>query len=105
MSIQTDRYAIEFPADYDARSEYEAPLRGYLSGVVVRMEDGSRYQLFFIDPVRLQQELTGYVGDEQPYFWEPNLVVLHRVTTETIRTAVEGLVRERFFEDLKPLAS
>jgi hypothetical protein len=103
MPISTARYVIEFPPDYDERSAYETPLRGYLSGVVVRMEDGARYELFFIDPVRMQQELTGHVGDVQPYFWEPNMVILHEVTTETIRTAVEGLVKERFYEHLKPL--
>jgi hypothetical protein len=103
MSILTDRYVIEFPPDYDAQSEYETPSRGYLSDVVVRMEGGARYQLFFIDPVRLQQELTGHMGEPQAYFWEPNLVVLPEVTTESIRAAVAGLVKERFFEYLKPL--
>ena len=103
MLITSDHYAIEFPAGYEGRGEAEAPSRGYLSGVVVRMEDGAGYELFFVDPVRMQQELTGHVGDVQPYFWEPNLVILHEVTTETIRTAVEGLVKERFFQYLKPL--
>jgi len=103
MSLLADQYAIEFPPDYDARSEYETPSRGYLSGVVVRMGDGARYPLFFIDPVRLRQELQGEIGGPQPYFWEPNLVVLPEVTTESIRTAVEGLVKERFYEHLKPL--
>jgi hypothetical protein len=103
MTILANHFVLEFPPDYDAQAEYETPSRGYLGGVIVRLEDGTRYQLFFIDPVRLQQELMGQIGDAQPYFWEPNMVVLPQVTTETIRVAVDGLVKDRCFESLNPL--
>ena len=97
MSTMTEHYSIEFPPDYDAQSEFETPSRGYLSEVVVRLDDGTRYQLFFVDPVRLQQELAEPEPNAQPYFAEPNLVILPLVTTETVRGAVKGLVRENFF--------
>jgi len=103
MSTITERYTIEFPSDYDAQSEFETPSRGYLSEVVVRFADGSRYQLYFVDPVRLQQELTQIEPNGQAYFAEPNLVVLPLVNTMTSGAAVDGLVRESFFEHLKPL--
>jgi hypothetical protein len=103
MSTLTERYTVHFPEDYDAQSEYETPSRGYLSEVVVELEDHSRYKLFFIDPVRLQQDLAGEIELGQPYFAEPNLIVLPQVTTASVRQAVEGLVREKFFQHLKPL--
>jgi hypothetical protein len=103
MSPATSRVIVEFPKDYDAQSAYETPSRGYLSEIVVQLEDGSRYQLFFIDPVRLQQELTDQVQLGRAYWAEPNLVVLPRVTTEAIHQAVEGLAAEDFFKHLKPL--
>jgi hypothetical protein len=55
MATQVNRFRIKFPDWYDDRAAYEAPLKGYLSDVEVRLEDGSRYKLYFIDPVRLQQ--------------------------------------------------
>src|SRR5262249_15607909 len=103
MSTTTSRITVLFPDDYDAQSASETPSRGYLSDVVIQLEDGSRYQLFFIDPVRLQQELADQVNLGRTYWAEPNVVVLPRVTTEAIHQAVEGLAAESFFRRLKPL--
>jgi hypothetical protein len=103
MSTAATPYTIIFPEGYDAPSEYETPSRGYLSHVVVRLDDGSRYQMFFIDPVRLGQELADDTQRGHPFFAEPNLIVLPEVTTESVRTAVAGLVKEGFFQHLKPL--
>lgn len=94
------KLSIAFPADYDAQSEFETPMRGYLSEVEVET-DGSRYQLFFVDPVRLTQELKSNVDSGRPYFAEPNLIVLPEVTTEAIRKAVTGLAADGFFQQLR----
>lgn len=56
MSGAEECPTIVLPADYNAQREYETPMRGYLSDVAVHV-DGQRYRLFFIDPVRLAQEL------------------------------------------------
>ena len=78
-------------------------MRGYLSDVVVQMEDGARYRLYFIDPVRLQQTLEDETASGRSYFSEPGLVVLPEVNTEEIKKAVAGLTRDGFFTQLKPL--
>lgn len=103
MSTVTRQATIHFPEGYDERREYETPSRGYLSHVIVQLEDGARYQLFFIDPVRLQQELADDVRSGHEFFAEPNMIVLPEVTTGTIHKAVEGLLREKYFGNLKPL--
>jgi hypothetical protein len=100
MAVVEKSISVLFPADYDSQSEFETPLRGYLSEVTVEL-DGSRYQLFFIDPVRLGQELQSNIDSGRLYFAEPNLIVLPEVTTEGIRKAVEGLARDGFFQHLK----
>ena len=56
MTVIEKTITVHFPADYDTQSEFETPMRGYLSEVEVEL-DGVRYRLFFIDPVRLVQEL------------------------------------------------
>ena len=98
-------FEVHFPADYDRQSEYETPMRGYLSGIVVEFANGRRYQLFFYDPVRLRQDLEVEAANGRAYVAEPGMIVLPEVTTEAIRQAVQGLVRDGFFEHLKPIES
>lgn len=98
-------FTIHFPADYDARSEFETPRRGYLSDVAVEFADGHRYQVFFYDPIRLSQELEIESANGRAYLAEPGMIVLPEVMTDAIRQAVQGLVRDGFFEHLKPIES
>jgi len=100
MAVADKCVTVRFPADYDSQSEFETPLRGYLSEVEVEL-DGLRYRFFFIDPVRLGQELKANIDSGRPYFAEPNLIVLPEVTTEAIKMAVEGLARDGFFQQVK----
>jgi hypothetical protein len=103
MSAQTDRFTILFPADFDAQSEFEMPSRGYVSDVVVQLEDGARYPVFFIDPVRLQQDLEASVNCGKACLAEVNLIILPEVTVASIHKAVEELLGEGFFQHVKPL--
>ena len=103
MSIDLEHFVISFPDGYDDRLEFETPSKGYLRDVVVQLEDGSSYKLFFIDPIRLQQDLQADAADGRDYYAEPGMVVLPEVTTETIQKAVAALWREGFFRSLKPL--
>jgi hypothetical protein len=104
MTTKTAPYTIVFPPWYDARREAETPLKGYLPDVEVHLEDGSRYKLYFTDPVRLQQTLEDDSARGTKYYTEPGLVVLPEVTTEAIQQAVPGLLRDGYFRHLKPLA-
>jgi hypothetical protein len=104
MATQVEPFAVVFPDWYDDRAEFETPLKGFLNDVVVRLDDGACYQLFFTDPVRLQQSLQDEVNGGRGYYTEPGLVVLPEVTTESIRKAVAGLWRDGFFARLKPVS-
>ena len=103
MAVAEKSFTILVPDDYDAQSESETPLRGYLSDVEVKM-DALRYRLFFIDPVRLGQELASNIETGACYFAEPNLIVLPEVTTAAMKTAIEGLARSGLLKHLKPSA-
>jgi hypothetical protein len=103
MATGVERFLIQFPEGYDERLQYETPFKGYLDGVVVQLEDGSRYRLCFYDSVRLQQTLEDDIQAGRPYLAEPGLVVVPEVTTEAIRNAIQRLWQEGFFHHLKPL--
>jgi hypothetical protein len=104
VTTQTTPFTIIFPEWYDARCEYETPFKGYLSDVEVRLEDGSRYKVYFIDPARLQQTLEEDAASGRPYYAEPGLIVLPEVTTQAIRQAIHGLLRDGYFRHLKSIA-
>jgi hypothetical protein len=103
METKFDFPNIVFPNDFDERSELEMPMRGYLSHAFVEDKDGTRYSVYFIDPVRLQQDLEQYIKLGVPCLAEPGLIVLSDVTIENIKRAVNHLWKEGFFSHLKPL--
>ncbi|HZE68209.1 MAG TPA: hypothetical protein VE135_01635 [Pyrinomonadaceae bacterium] len=78
-------------------------LRGYLSHALIELEDGSRYPVDFIDPVRLAQEVKDHVRLNIPCYAEPGLIVLPEVTLEQIERAVRYLHQRGFFGHLKPV--
>jgi hypothetical protein len=98
----TDHEVI-FPQGFDARWEAEMTDKGHLGDVTVRFEDGSRIRVNFVDPVRLGQDLHSEAESGSPYFAEPGLIVVPRVTKESIHRAVDGLACEGLFENLRPL--
>ena|SRR5579872_6206202 len=104
MPTEVVPFTVVFPEWYDARLEHETPSKGYLSDVEVRLEDGSRYRLYFIDPVRLAQNLEDDSQAGRAYYAEPGLVVVPEVTTQAVRAAVSGLFTDGFFRQLKPVS-
>lgn len=91
------------PDWFDKRMEDEAPMRGFLSHLQAELENGERYSLFFIDPIRLQQELEVSASTGKPYIAEQGMVVLPEVTMERIKEVLHYLAQDSFFENLKPL--
>ncbi len=88
------------PEDFDERAEVEAELRGYLSHARVQLDDGRIFPVFFVDPVRLRQELE---DSDPPVFAEVGLIVVPDVTRRAMEAAVAFLACGRFFEFLRPL--
>src|SRR5205823_214499 len=88
---------IELPDELSERDEAEMTMKGHLSNVVVRLADGQRYELHFIDPVRLGQELELDAKAGTPYFAEPGLIVVPEVTLPAVRAAIERLAAGHYF--------
>lgn len=93
---------ISFRYGNDSRDEYEAKQRGYRDGVRVDLAHDRRFELVIYDPVRLSQDIQRLAETGQPYFTEPNMVVLPEVTTEQIVTAIRTLAGEGYFDRILP---
>lgn len=104
-TVATTEYCIHLPGDFDQRDEYEMPLRGYCSDVVVQLANGNRYPLYFYDPVRLRQTVESDASAGRPYYTERGLVIVPEVTMDMIRQAVAGLFQSGYFATQLPLAS
>jgi hypothetical protein len=94
---------VVFQPWFDEQAELEMPARGYLQDVDVRFDDGATYRLYFMDPVRLQQDAAGEFETGRTVFAEPGLVVVPEVTRGNILAAVEQLFADNFFEHLRPV--
>jgi hypothetical protein len=103
MSTTVEYPIVRFPDDFDERAEFEMTSRGYLSRATVESADGSEYEAYFTDAVRLAQTLEDEATAGCPYFAEPNLIVLEEVTRSAIERAVRGLWESGYFGHLKPL--
>ena len=104
MTSATRQFVFHYPPDFDAQSEFEMPSKGYLAGGEVEL-NGSRYPVTIYDPVRLKQELELAAEGGVAVICEPALVVVPEVTPAAIASAVEELVRQRYFDHLKPIAA
>jgi hypothetical protein len=96
-------YDLAFEGGFDERAAVEAQARGYRSHVAVEFADGERYSVVFYDPVRLQQDLHEEIRAGSTCIAEPGLIVIAEVTLENMRLAVDRLVREGYFEALRPM--
>lgn len=105
MNITGTGYVFHYPHGFDDRSEYEMERRGYLSGGEVELADGSRYPVFFYDPVRLAQDVESGTASGDPCLWEPGLVVIPEVTPKRIEAALDRLMADGAFQFLRPLKS
>lgn len=101
----TDYPKLIFTAGFDERIEFEMSARGYLSHVLVELEDGCRYEVYFYDPTRLRQDLESYINLGMPCLAEVGLIVLPEVTLENIKKSVNYLWKDGFFSRLKPISS
>jgi hypothetical protein len=82
---------------------WEVTAKGWYSGVVVELEDGDRYSVFFYDPVRLAQDLQVEAELGRPYLAEQGMIVIPEISETNMRLAIQQLHTEGWFSHLKPL--
>ncbi|HAA30294.1 MAG TPA: hypothetical protein DCE56_24700 [Cyanobacteria bacterium UBA8553] len=94
---------LTFQYGWDDTDEEETPMKGYRSDGIVHSPDGEMYPVYFIDPVRLQQDLEAEIELGSPFLSEPGLIILPEVTREAMENAVRQLWEQDYFKSFKPL--
>jgi hypothetical protein len=88
---------LVFPDGFAERDEWEMERKGFVYAFL-ECEDGRRYQVLFIDPVRLAQDVEATLASGQPYYYEYGLVVVPEVTIAALTRVIPSLVEEGFLE-------
>ncbi len=93
---------LVFPEGFGDRDEWEMERKGYVYAFL-ECDDGRRYQVMFIDPVRLAQDVEATLQSGQPYYYEFGQVVVPEVTIRAINSIVPHLVAEGYLERHLPM--
>lgn len=82
-------YKLVLPNDFDDYA-WEIESKGWFNAIAEF--DGARYQISFYDPTRLSQDVEDEL-DENPAFYESNLLVVKLVDRPHMEKAVEYLAK------------
>jgi len=97
-----DYLKLTFQYGWSEKDDEETPMKGYRSDGVVETSEG-KYPVYFIDPIRLQQDLTAETELGTPFLAEPGLIILPEVTREGMEYAARQLWEQGYFESLREL--
>jgi hypothetical protein len=78
--------------------ELEVTFRGYLSHAQVELADGRVVPVYFSEVTRLGQDLEILAANDEPFFAEPGLILLHDISLESMSRSVQVLARRGFFD-------
>lgn len=93
---------LVFPDGFTERDEWEMERKGFVYAFL-ECDDGCRYPVMFIDPVRLAQDVEATLQSGQPYYYEVGQVVVPEVTLPTLTKVIPQLVEEGYLERPVPL--
>lgn len=78
-------------------------MKGCRSDGIVSLSDGKSYSVYFIDPIRLQQDIEAEVEIGSPFLASPGLIVLPELTRNAMENAIVQLWKQGYFDALKPI--
>lgn len=90
---------IEYPLEWNEYEAFERKCKGWLSGVIVTLDNGSVHEVSFYDPVRLSQDLAEEVASGNAGIIEKGLLIIPEVTQENIEHAILQAVNSGFFSE------
>ena len=88
---------LVFPEGFTDRDEWEMERKGFVYAFL-ECEDGCRYQVAFIDPTRLAQDVEATLKSGQTYYYEFGQVVVPEVTMAALTKIIPHLVEEGYLE-------
>ena len=94
---------LSFTCDFDERTEWETPQKGWFDQVLVHLPNGDTVHVGFWDPVRLSQDLERTLKAGGRCIGEPGIIIVPEVTVENMKAAVQELYDTGYFDRLRSL--
>ena len=94
-----------FCIDNSELASFEAENKGYRGDIYVRLFNDKIYKLNVYDITRFKQDFEVEFQEYGFYSIEPNLIIVNEVTKSEIIKTIEGLYRQKYFDDIKPIDS
>lgn len=91
-----------FSDGFTERDEWEKERKGFVHAFL-ECDDGCRFQVMFIDPVRLAQDVEATLQSGQPYYSEFGQVVVPEVTVAAITKIIPLVVEDGYLERHLPV--
>lgn len=88
---------IHYPKELDSLAFFEIESKGWLSGVIIELANGSRHNVTFYDPIRLSQDLESELASGKSSLIEQGLIIIPVVTKTNIEKAIIQAIEENFF--------
>ena len=92
---------LVFVNGFSDRDAVEARDRGYLSHVLVQLDE-RLYPICFYDSIRLQQDMEQSALHGRAFVADPGMIVLSDITMDAMQEAVQRLCDEGFFKNFIP---
>ncbi len=94
---------LVFKYGWNEQDDIETPMKGCRNDGIVQAPNGLSYSVYFIDPVRLQQDLDEEVELGSPFLAFPGLIILPELTKKAMEHAVLKLWKQGYFKLFKPM--
>jgi hypothetical protein len=88
---------LVFPEGFTDRDAWEMERKGFVYAFL-ECEGGRRYQVMFIDPVRLAQDIEATLQSGQSHYYEFGQVVVPEVTIPALTQIIPHLVEDGYLE-------
>ncbi len=92
-----------FCLDNNEFKEIDSINRGYREDIYVKFGD-DYFNLNFYDIVRLKQDFETEIEHYGVFSIEPNTIILTEVNKHEIRSNIENLIKQKYFDEIKPLS-
>jgi hypothetical protein len=100
--VRVDYPRLVFEQPFDERLAYEVEQKGWCGIALVEVPNGTRFRVFFYDPIRLAQDLETDLKSGEFCIAEPGMIVVPTVSREHMENAVRRLYEKGYFQSLVP---
>ncbi|HEY7405681.1 MAG TPA: hypothetical protein VIB39_19305 [Candidatus Angelobacter sp.] len=100
---KTDTARLIFTEEFTEELADIVEMKGWCGLGMVELPNGTRFDVLFIEPTRLQSDLESHLRSGRVCVAEPGMIVIPKVTRDYMDAAVQELYKSGYFNSLKSI--